>query len=278
MIHKNNKLMLGYENLSDLVTTVFGTKCITLNIMGGIIAGASAFITQYVWDDAKAVFILLGLIVLDAITGIFRAIKQKTFSSARLPRVLVIIILYTGLLSIGWNLAHISALYGWIPSILYGGFVTTLFVSIFENIHALGLVPDNIYNYIKTKIDLLQSFVFGANFNKTPIASVNSTKIGIYQTDIDGNMIYVDTRFCEITGLSKEEILNGKMKNLVLPEQYNTMFLEWRNAVKERKNFKFEHNIIRPEGKIINVLSQASPLKDSNGTIIGYLGSLEQIN
>jgi phage-related holin len=166
MQNKDNHLMLGYESANDLLNSVFGLKLSAINFMASILGILTTFITSYIYDDAKAVYTLLSLIILDSFTGILKALKNKTFSSSRLPRILVIMVIYMSLLGIGWNLSKVSDFYYWIPSALYFGFVTTLVVSIIENLNQLGLISDSVYNVIKNKIDLLQKFIFGKNFKK----------------------------------------------------------------------------------------------------------------
>ena len=166
IMQKDNDLMLGYANTHDLLSSIFGLKLVVLNFIAAFAAAMTTFITDYVWDDAKAVYLLLVIIGVDALTGVFRAVKTKTFSSAKLPRILVIMVVYTTMLGIAWNISKVSPFYAFLPAVLYGGFVSTLVVSIFENLHQLSWIPDNLYKLIKTKLELLQQFVFGKSFNK----------------------------------------------------------------------------------------------------------------
>ena len=166
IMQKDNNLMLGYENSHDLLSSIFGLKLVAANAIVAFVASTTTFITDYIWDDAKSVYILLMLIAVDALTGIFKAIKANNFSSSKLPRILVIMVAYTTLLSLAWNISKGSPIYAFLPAVLYGGFVSTLIISIFENLHQLKWIPDNIYNLVKNKLDLLQQFVFGKNFNK----------------------------------------------------------------------------------------------------------------
>lgn len=276
---KNNQLMLGYESFTDLTISAFGLKQPIVNIIGAIIATFTTFITSYVYDDARAVYTLIAIILLDAITGITRSVKQGKFSSARLPRILAIIILYTGLLSIGWNLSKISSLYSWIPAMLYGGFVTTLIVSIFENAHEIGLIPDNIYYYLKTKINLLQQFVFGASFNTVPPIIDSKNPIGIYQTNVEGTLTYVDSRLCSMVNLTKEDILQGsKLKSMLHPEDYSSVYANWMDAIKKKAPFYSSHRLILSDKTIITIVSRATPMIDHEGLLIGYLGTFERID
>jgi phage-related holin len=164
-MQKDNELMLGYSNTDDLLSSLFGLKLFIINIFGAMAAAITTFITSYIWDDATAIYMMLVLIIADATTGIIKSIKNKTFSSSRLPRVLVIMVVYTSLLAISWNVAKQSPFYAWLPPFLYGGFITTLLVSIFENLNQLGLLPKKIFNYFHGKMSHLQAFLFGDKFS-----------------------------------------------------------------------------------------------------------------
>lgn len=277
-MQKDNQLMLGYTNFKELMISAFGLNQPLPNIIGASIAGLSTFITHYIYNDARAIYTLIAIILLDAITGITRAVKQNKFSSARLPRILVIMILYTGLLAIGWNLSKVSVVYAWLPGVLYGGFVTTLIISIFENAHQIGLIPDNIYYYLKNKIALLQSFLFGASFNSPPKEPENINPIGLYKANILGELIYVDSKLCDIVGYSKEEIMhNSKILSRIHPDDVKNVSNAWRAAVNTKTPFYSKYRLIKEDGSIITILSQSSPMKDSSNQIIGWLGTFEKL-
>lgn len=163
---KDNNLMCGYISFADLFKSAFGTEHMHTNLIMAFIGGVTTFITSYIYDDAQAIYVLIGMIAFDSLTGILKALKHNTFSSAKLPRILVIMLLYICLLSLGWNLAKVNDLFSWIPGTLYFGFITTLTISIIENLHALNVISDNVYNYIRKKMRLLQEFLFGSNSSK----------------------------------------------------------------------------------------------------------------
>jgi hypothetical protein len=165
-MQKNNHLMLGFISWHELFEKIIGIKQLAFNFFLAMAAVLTTFINDYVWNDAKAVYFMLFLISFDALTGVSKSIKNKTFSSARLPRILVIMIVYTSLLALSWNISKFSPLYYWLPGALYGGFIATLIVSIFENLHALNLIPDRLYDMVKSKLESLQSLIMGADKNK----------------------------------------------------------------------------------------------------------------
>jgi hypothetical protein len=143
---KNNTTILGFTSLNDLLVTTFQFK--VGNITTALLFSLSGFITEYVYDDVKAVYWMLFMAGLDFLTGIAKAFKQKNFSSARLPRMLIIILIYCLLLSMGWNMAKFSPIYNFLPGLIYGALVSTLFISIIENLRILKLIPKSLFTSI----------------------------------------------------------------------------------------------------------------------------------
>jgi len=149
---KENKLILGFESTKELFSSILGLKNSFINFLLAMITASTSFITQYIWDDASAVYFMLFLIIVDASTGIWKSIKYRTFSSSKLPRVLVISIIYVLMLAISWNAAKHSTLFIWLPGMVYGGLIGTPLVSIYENFAELGYVPKGLLYDIKEKI------------------------------------------------------------------------------------------------------------------------------
>lgn len=158
MENKNNTLFVGFSSIQDFVQTALGWKNASINLIIACIAGISTFITNYIWDDASAVFFMVFLIAVDFITGVARSIrsKPKSFSSARMPRAFVILVAYCLLLSIGWNAAHFSVLFIFLPGVIWGGLISTLILSILENLILLKIIDKTIFSSV---IDKLKSII-----------------------------------------------------------------------------------------------------------------------
>tara|TARA_B100000963_G_scaffold358673_1_gene383876 strand:+ start:1826 stop:2305 length:480 start_codon:yes stop_codon:yes gene_type:complete len=149
---KENKLILGFESSQELLSSILGLKNSLVNLTLAACTAVTSFITQYIWDDASAVYFLLFLIMIDTGTGVWKSIRSRTFSSSKLPRVLVISIIYVLMLAISWNAAKHSDLFIWLPGMVYGGLIGTPLVSIYENFAELGYVPKGLIYDIKDKI------------------------------------------------------------------------------------------------------------------------------
>lgn len=155
---KHNTSFLGYDSITDFFNTNLGISSIKLNSISALFAILTTFITSYIWDDAKAYYFLIFCLAVDFSTGVWKSIKNKTFRSARLPRMIVTMLFYSLMLGLSWNAAKSSDLFIWLPSAIYAGFLSTTLVSIFENIYAIGFLPKSIYDILKQRLRIQQYF------------------------------------------------------------------------------------------------------------------------
>jgi len=153
MIQENNKI-LGFDNFKDFFECLMGLKNIIVNATLATITSVTSFITNYIWDDAGAVYFLVFVIALDAFTGIWKSIHYKKFRSSKIPRIFVITLIYVLMLSISWNAATYSPLFIWLPATVYGGLLGTQLVSIYENLSELGYIPQGVFYDIIEKIKI----------------------------------------------------------------------------------------------------------------------------
>lgn len=151
---KNNTTLFGYDSITDFLNTNLGFSTIKWNSLGAAAAALSTFVTGYVYDTAEAVYFMLFALLIDGITGVWVALKNGKFSSARLPRILLTMVFYCLLLALGWNAAKHNVIFSFLPAIIYGGLMTTILVSIFENVYYLGYLPKSIFNILKQRLKL----------------------------------------------------------------------------------------------------------------------------
>lgn len=107
------------------------------------------------------------------------------------------------------------------------------------------------------------------------LASVSP--VGIFRTDTKGKTVYVNEKWCEITGLSVEEATGSGWQKAIHPDDREKSLREWKNAFRQQKVSNAVFRFRTPEGKISWVYGQAVPDKDENGNLIGYVGSVTDI-
>ena len=101
--------------------------------------------------------------------------------------------------------------------------------------------------------------------------------VGIYQTDADGNCVYVNEKWCELTGLTETEAMGSGWVDALHPEDRNSVFAEWNAAVSEKRTFVLEYRFIAPEGSVSWVSGLATSIESELGVISGYLGTVTDI-
>ena len=105
---KENKLILGFGSVKELMDSVLGLKISIVHFVLAACTALTSLITQYIWDEASAVYFVLILILVDASTGVWKSIVNRSFGSSKLPRTSVISRISVLMLSISWRAAKHS--------------------------------------------------------------------------------------------------------------------------------------------------------------------------
>jgi len=101
--------------------------------------------------------------------------------------------------------------------------------------------------------------------------------VGIFRTDADGATTYVNPRWCEITGLAAEEALGYGWLEAVHPEDRETVRAGWQDATQLHRPSFADYRFVRPDGTIVWVMGQAVPEVNSEGQVVGYVGTITDI-
>jgi diguanylate cyclase (GGDEF)-like protein/PAS domain S-box-containing protein len=101
--------------------------------------------------------------------------------------------------------------------------------------------------------------------------------IGLYATDGEGACTFTNPRWQEIFGLSLEESLGSGWSDTIHPEDRTAVFAEWTQAAEEAREFEMGFRLLRRDGSLINVHSQAKAFRDPAGVITGFLGFAQDV-
>ena len=101
--------------------------------------------------------------------------------------------------------------------------------------------------------------------------------VGIFRTDATGFTTYVNPRWCQISGLSFEDALGNGWLNAVHSEDKIVSLNGWEIAMLNREKTLSEYRFVRPDGTIAWVMGQASPERNSENQIVGYIGTITDI-
>lgn len=103
---------------------------------------------------------------------------------------------------------------------------------------------------------------------------VQHSPMGVYQTDAEGKTVYVNDRFCEINGLTKEEAAGDGWFASVYSEDREKVRGLWETFVKTGGKWSLEYRLFNKiTNQIVWVADEAVALLDEDGNKIGYIGS-----
>ena len=106
----------------------------------------------------------------------------------------------------------------------------------------------------------------------TPIDEEFLFKDGVIvsSTDLKGIITYANRTFCDISGYTKKE-LTGKNHNIVRhPDMPKAAFKDMWDTIKAGNEWTGVVKNLRKDGRYYWVYTHVAPIKDDQGTIIGY--------
>ncbi|WP_201836048.1 PAS domain-containing sensor histidine kinase [Microvirga zambiensis] len=97
-------------------------------------------------------------------------------------------------------------------------------------------------------------------------AIFDQTAAGFSEGDLSGRFLRVNDRFCEITGYTREELLNGlRMQDVTHPDDLPENLRLFRRAVGAGEPFLIEKRYIRPNGSEVWVSNTVTVIHDEAG-------------
>ena len=94
---------------------------------------------------------------------------------------------------------------------------------------------------------------------------------GLVYVDNEYKLVYVNDRFCEITGYSREALLGTSIMELSPQDKLNTKPFEFFRSLTEGKNVRCECIMRKLNGEVIYVQMSGSPYLDERGEKIGSM-------
>lgn len=109
-------------------------------------------------------------------------------------------------------------------------------------------------------------------------ALVQTLPIGIFRSNIQGYCLYVNQRWCQISGLTFQQAQQDGWVQALHPHDRERVFTQWYRCVQDELPFQAEYRFIRPDGVVTWVYGQAIPERGLKGELTGYLGSITDVN
>jgi two-component system sensor histidine kinase/response regulator len=102
--------------------------------------------------------------------------------------------------------------------------------------------------------------------------------IGIYRTDKNGTPLYANKRLEEMMGVSGDGALGFAWLNAIHPEDRERVVKERKRAIAEKQPFQqMSYRFLTRAGKAGWAESLAEPILEKDGTLAGYVGTIQDV-
>lgn len=102
--------------------------------------------------------------------------------------------------------------------------------------------------------------------------------IGVFRTDKDGRCLYANQAWSEMTGRSAENALGFGWLDSVHPEDRELVERLWRTGIAMGLELQDEIRFLTPDGNTNWVYWQSRAMHGPDGSLIGFVGVIEDIN
>ena len=101
--------------------------------------------------------------------------------------------------------------------------------------------------------------------------------VGIFRTDPQGATTYVNPTWSAISGLAVEKALGDGWLAAVHPDDRERLSQGWQENAHQHIESYSDYRFLRPDGTIAWVMGQAVPEINTEGQVIGYVGTITDI-
>lgn len=102
---------------------------------------------------------------------------------------------------------------------------------------------------------------------------ITHAHVGIAQADALGRCIFVNDRWCEMSGLTSEQAMGEGWRSAVHPDDLERIDREWGEAVRAGRDYVGEARFVKPNGEVVWVSFASSILLDGQGRPQSYIST-----
>jgi len=145
---------------------------------------------------------------------------------------------------------------------------------IFDNFGNVDQVA--IYTYDITELKRTEEALRDSEQKFRTLTALSPT--GIFLSDANGNLQYVNKSWCTITGVSAQAAIEDGWQKILHPDDREPVTALWEKTVKNGRATEVQHRLVTKDGKTIWASTMATPLFDVNGELTGFVGTLTDID
>lgn len=145
--------------------------------------------------------------------------------------------------------------------------------------HKISSLPQAIRRAIREAAHHHKEDMLSANLSQQHLQDLLSmTPVGVFRCTADKDCFFVNDRYCEITGINFEQAMGTGWIEALHPEDKAYILREWYEKKRVVEETKAIYRCQRPDtGEVVWVLGQSKSEIDTEGRVIGYLGSITDI-
>ena len=103
----------------------------------------------------------------------------------------------------------------------------------------------------------------------------NALLLPFWFSNTEGQCTLASIQLCRTLGVTENEILGNNWVALTHPDDRGSVKESWDYAVVERRNFQQVYRFIKPDGTVIKVRGNATPLLNpKDGSVMRYFGTI----
>ena len=99
------------------------------------------------------------------------------------------------------------------------------------------------------------------------------TPVGVFVSGAAGDCVFVNQRWCELTGLSAEQAEGDGWAMALHPDDRERVAREWKAASDAGRDSVIEYRFLRPDGSVVWIAGFASALRGPEGQVEGWVGT-----
>ena len=105
----------------------------------------------------------------------------------------------------------------------------------------------------------------------------NSSPVGIFVTDKDGNGVYSNPRLQAIYGYEAHELAGSGFARVFHPDDYEQALANWMRIAATTDQHDRERRFIKSDGELRHLHVRSAPMISPEGTVVGRVGTVEDI-
>ncbi len=108
-------------------------------------------------------------------------------------------------------------------------------------------------------------------------ALAESSPVGIFEMDGEGNCTYANARASEMTGVPVPEMRGREWARYLHPEDRARLKDNYYLSIGRGEPFAAEYRFVHPSGRTVWVFGQGVPLHDAQGRLTGFVGTITDL-